>query len=93
LESVEDVVQDFRVAELLADLVLEEGDALVLDFLSKTTLHAGDFTPVSDGSVRLHPQLARVVVASCRVKQPLLDAHARRIRDLLMADSPVARPA
>jgi CRISPR-associated endonuclease Cas1 len=51
-------------------------DGLVLDFLARTTFHAGDFTRASDGSVRLHPQLARAVVASCRVPQEAVDAHA-----------------
>jgi hypothetical protein len=31
----------------------------VLDFLGRTTLHYGDVTLVSDGSCRLHPQLAQ----------------------------------
>jgi len=34
-------------------------DDRVLSFLQATTFHAGDFTQVSDGSCRLHPQLAR----------------------------------
>src|SRR5260370_42031015 len=40
-------------------------DALALEFLARMTFRASDFTPVSDGSCRLHPQLARAVVAAC----------------------------
>jgi CRISP-associated protein Cas1 len=61
-------------------------DALVLDFLARTTLHYGDVTPVSDGSCRLHPQLARTVVAGCRMPQLRLDAHARWLAILLSTD-------
>jgi CRISPR/Cas system-associated endonuclease Cas1 len=38
-------------------------DGLVLDFLSETLLHAGDFVQTADGRCLYHPQLARVVVA------------------------------
>jgi hypothetical protein len=58
-------------------------DRLVFDFLARTTLHYGDITPVSDGSCRLHPQLARAVVATCRVPQVRLDGHAGWIRTVL----------
>lgn len=58
-------------------------DGLVLDFLQATTFHKGDFTPVSDGSCRLHPQLARVVVATCRVPQAQLDKHAQWLQAAL----------
>ncbi len=52
-------------------------DGLVLDFLQATTFHKGDFTPVSDGSCRLHPQLARAVVAACRVAHERIKEHAK----------------
>jgi CRISPR/Cas system-associated endonuclease Cas1 len=52
-------------------------DGLVLDFLSKTLLHAGDCVQTSDGHCRLHPQLARAVVARCRVPQDQLTEHAK----------------
>jgi CRISPR-associated endonuclease Cas1 len=52
-------------------------DGLVLDFLSETLLHAGDFVQTTDGRCRLHPQLARVVVARCRVPQEQLNEHAK----------------
>jgi CRISPR-associated protein Cas1 len=58
-------------------------DGLVLDFLMSTTFHAGDFTPVSDGSCRLHPQLARAVVASCRAPQERIEEHARWLASML----------
>ncbi len=58
-------------------------DGLVLDFLQATTIHRGDFISVSDGSCRLHPQLARVVVATCRVPQARLDEHAQWLQAAL----------
>jgi hypothetical protein len=68
-------------------------DGLVLDFLTCTTLHWGDMTPVSDGSCRLHPQLARAVVAACRVEQARLDAPARWLRDVLLAPATASLPS
>jgi CRISPR-associated endonuclease Cas1 len=62
-------------------------DGLVLDFLAQTAFHAGDFTRVSDGSCRLHLQLARVVVAACRVPQAVIDAHAKWLRELLISEA------
>jgi hypothetical protein len=47
-------------------------DDRVLTFLPATTFHAGDFTRISDGSCRLHPQLAQAVVAACGVPQQRL---------------------
>ena len=49
----------------LMELARPAVDDRVLRFLGATTFHASDFTRVSDGSCRLHPQLARAVVASC----------------------------
>ncbi len=60
-------------------------DALVLDFLCSSTFHIGDFTKVSDGSIRLHPQLARAVVASCRVDSKLVSEGAAKLRDRVLA--------
>jgi len=66
-------------------------DGLVLDFLGRTTFHAGDFTQVSTGSCRLHPQLARAVVASCRLSHERLDEQARCLTSLLLrCRSPVS---
>jgi CRISPR/Cas system-associated endonuclease Cas1 len=61
-------------------------DDLVLAFLDRTTLHAASFARVGDGGVRLHPQLARAVVAACRVSQDQLDDHARWLRSALLKD-------
>jgi CRISP-associated protein Cas1 len=58
-------------------------DGLVFDFLGRTLLHYGDVTPVSDGSCRLHPELARAVAASCRVHQQRLDGHAHWLQAAL----------
>jgi CRISPR-associated endonuclease Cas1 len=58
-------------------------DGLALDFLMSTTFHAGDFTPVSNGSCRLHPQRARAVVASCRAPQERIEEHARWLASML----------
>jgi CRISPR-associated endonuclease Cas1 len=44
-------------------------DGLALAFLGRTVLHAGDFVQTKAGECRLHPQLARAVVATCRVGQ------------------------
>jgi CRISP-associated protein Cas1 len=60
-------------------------DGFALDFLTSTMLHAGDFTRVSDGSCRLHPQLARAVVAACRVTQEQIDQHAKWLASMLTA--------
>jgi CRISPR-associated protein Cas1 len=64
---------------------LERGavDDLLLTFLSKTTLHYGDFARAPDGAVALHPQLTRLLLASCRVPQARVDGHARWLRLLL----------
>jgi hypothetical protein len=59
-------------------------DALLLAFLDRTTLHAASFSRVGNGEVRLHPQLARAVVAACRLPQVQLDQHARWLRELLL---------
>jgi CRISPR-associated protein Cas1 len=58
-------------------------DGLVLDVLRETTFRKGDFVTVSNGSCRLHSQLARAVVVRCRVPQERLDAHVRWLADAL----------
>ena len=75
-------------ASLCHDLTeVERGavDHLVLTLLGKTNFRLGDFTRLPDGSVRLHPELARLVVASCLVPQDRLDAHARWLRRQLLS--------
>jgi hypothetical protein len=69
----------------LMELARPAVDDRVLTFLQATTFHAGDFTRVSDGSCRLHPQLARAVVVACGVEQASLDGHARWLREVLLA--------
>ncbi|MGO8948006.1 MAG: CRISPR-associated endonuclease Cas1 [Ktedonobacterales bacterium] len=59
-------------------------DSLVLRFLSAHTLHYGDMTRVHDGSCRLHPQLARAVVAACKLPQEPIHAAAVWLRDTLL---------
>ena len=60
-------------------------DGLVIDFLMRTTFRTGDFIRVSDGTCRLHPQLARAVVASCSVPQARHDEHAHWLALALLA--------
>jgi CRISPR-associated endonuclease Cas1 len=65
-------------------------DGLVLAFLGKTIFRAGDFARMPDDSCRLHPQLARAVVAACRLLQERIDEDAWWLRGLLLfgADAP-----
>jgi CRISPR-associated protein Cas1 len=78
------VGRDSLVYDLM-ELARPAVDGLVLDFLARTTLHTGDFTRVSDGSCRLHTQLARAVVAACRAAQDSIDEHARWLREVLLS--------
>jgi CRISP-associated protein Cas1 len=59
-------------------------DGLVLDFLARTTFRLADFTRLPDGCVRLHPELARLVVATCRVPKDRLDERAQWLRRELL---------
>jgi CRISPR-associated endonuclease Cas1 len=58
-------------------------DALVLAFLSRSAFTNGDFVSASDGQCRLHPQLARTVVAACRLEQAAVGVGARELRTCL----------
>jgi hypothetical protein len=58
-------------------------DDRVLTFLQPTTFHHEDFIRVSDGSCRLHPQLARAIVAVGGVPQQRLKEHATWLAGLL----------
>jgi CRISPR-associated endonuclease Cas1 len=60
-------------------------DGLVLDVLTRTALHYGDCTLGTDGACRLHPQLARAVVAACRVAQQRVDEHATWLHGALLS--------
>ena len=68
-------------------------DGLVHDFLADTTLHHGDCALTTDGACRLHPQLARAVVAACRVEQRRIDEHAKWLREALLAPRDEQAPA
>jgi len=68
----------------LMELYRPVADGLVLSLIDRTTFSYGDFTHVSDGQCRLHPQLARAVVAACRLPQARVDAGARALRTLLL---------
>jgi hypothetical protein len=57
---------------------------VALTFLDKTTLHYGDFARSPDGSLMLHPQLTRLLLAECRVPQSRGDEHARWLKSLLL---------
>ena len=59
-------------------------DGLLLDMLRKTTFAYGDFIPGNDGACRLHPQLARYIVAACRVDDESVRDEARQLQAVLM---------
>jgi hypothetical protein len=59
-------------------------DERALRFLKASTIQAGDFTRVSDGSCHLHPQLGSAVVAACGVLQRRVVEHASWLRTLLL---------
>jgi len=50
-----------------------------------TALHARDFVQTPQGICRLHPQLARAVVARCCVAQEALDEAARWLLEQVLA--------
>lgn len=68
----------------LMELFRAQVDALVLVFVQQTTLRSGDCAHVSDGSCRLHPQLARYVVARCRLSQDAIDQGASWLKQQLL---------
>jgi CRISPR/Cas system-associated endonuclease Cas1 len=68
----------------LIELFRPAVDALVLAFLERTTFTYGDFARLSDGQCRLHPQVARAVVAACRVGQDRVGTGAMGLRTLLV---------
>jgi CRISPR-associated endonuclease Cas1 len=75
---------------LVYDLMeLERGtiDGLVLNFLLSRVLRYGDITRVNDGSIKLHPEFAKVVVASCKLDQGVINNNAVWLRDLIVASS------
>ncbi len=60
-------------------------DETVLRLFGKLTLKKGDVLSVDDGSVRLNPELARLVLASCGMPQKDIDASAKWLRDEILA--------
>jgi CRISPR-associated endonuclease Cas1 len=76
-------VRDSLVYDLM-ELERPRVDDLLLTFLRRTTFGAGDFVLTKEGWCRLHPQLARAVVAACRVPQARLDAHAQWLASTLL---------
>jgi hypothetical protein len=73
------------------ELYCPQVDGLVLDFLGRTLFHAGDFLRLSGGSCRLHPQLARAVVAVCRVAQAQVADGARWLATVLLTEKAALR--
>lgn len=71
----------------LIELYRSQVDALVLKLVEKTTFRKGDFIPVSDGSVRLSPNLAKFVVLSCSLNQEEIDNGAKWLQELIMQAS------
>jgi DNA-binding PadR family transcriptional regulator len=63
---------------------LERGtiDGLVLNFLLSQVLHYSDISRVNDGSIKLHPEFAILVVASCKLDQGIINANAVWLRAL-----------
>jgi chaperonin GroEL (HSP60 family) len=53
--------------------------------MGRTTFAYGDMVQASNGQCMLHPQLARAVVASCRLEQERLQWGTQQLRDLLSA--------
>ena len=65
-------------------------DRLLVAFIQKTTFTYGDFLHANDGACRLHPQLARYVVATCRLlDSTVMDAARLLCGHMLQAGSGV----
>ena len=65
----------------------------VLALLGKTSFTLGDFITTTYGACRLHPQLARYIVATCRLPDTTVLDQARHLRTLLLADRTIPQPA
>jgi CRISPR-associated endonuclease Cas1 len=68
----------------LMELYRPAVDALVLTFLDRTTFAYGDMVRASTGQCMLHPQLARAVVAACRLEQERVSKGAGQLREMLV---------
>jgi hypothetical protein len=63
----------------------ERWHALWLALQGYTAFAYGDMVRASTGQCMLHPQLARAVVAGCRLEPEAVDAGVKELRALLMA--------
>lgn len=83
-------------APLVLDL-LELGradvDDRLLNFVAKTHFAAGDFRLLPSGECRLHPQLARTVIAACRLPQKQVDGYASWLRAALLDEAHAGQTA
>jgi CRISPR-associated protein Cas1 len=80
---VDKLHRDSLVYDLM-ELYRAKVDDKVLRLFSTITLKKGDIIPVNDGSVRLNPQLARYVVASCSLSQAEIDKGALWLKSMLL---------
>jgi CRISPR-associated endonuclease Cas1 len=76
----------------LMELYRPAVDALVLTFLDRTTFAYGDMVRASNGQCMLHPQLARAVVAGCRLEQEQVSKGAGQVREMLVQGVVSTRP-
>jgi CRISPR/Cas system-associated endonuclease Cas1 len=76
----------------LMELYRPAVDALVPAFLARTTFAYGDMVRASTGQCMLHPQLARAVVAACRLDQERVSAGAQQLREMLVQAVVSTRP-
>lgn len=83
---VDKVHRDSLVYDLM-ELYRASVDDKVSRLFASITLKKGDIIPVADGSVRLNPQLARYVVASCSLSQTDVDKGAIWLKSLLLENA------
>jgi CRISPR-associated endonuclease Cas1 len=76
----------------LMELFRPAVDALVLAFLDRTTFAYGDMVRASNGQCMLHPQLARAVVAACRVEQERVCKGVGQLHEMLVEGVVSTRP-
>jgi hypothetical protein len=81
-----------RVTQYSGQLFRAGVDALVLALLGRTMFAYGDMVRASTGQCMLHPQLARAVVAACRVEQEQVSKGAGQLREMLAEGVVRTRP-
>jgi hypothetical protein len=59
----------------------------------RTTFAYGDLVMTHEGRCRLQPQLARAVVAACRLDQERVSAGAQQLREMLVEGIVSTRPS